>query len=137
MSKSMSLAALIAVNQTVTVDYYGNEIDVTYAPARYNADFWDWMNDPEGGQKAGSIPEALERLLVSWDVTGPDGKPIPTTAAAMAEHNIPLDFLNTAYEAVTLHRTEARLGKLRTGQLSPAGTSTPSRLEVVRNGTAT
>lgn len=104
--------------RVVTVHYDGDQGEVEYKLGAYNAEYYAWLDknireqrqreqaiargevEDVGEVEEIGIREMLERVLVSWDVTGPDGQPISTTATAMREYNLPTPFLRAVQQAI-------------------------------------
>lgn len=57
-----------------------------------------------------AVVEALNRILVSWDLIGEDGKPYPITKESLMD--LPLSFLAQVFRAVT---EDMSVGKESTG----------------------
>lgn len=76
------------------------EINFTYKLSSMGIDLDDWL--AEHAEDREYNMGWLERLLTTWDLTDDDGKPLPTTAAAMEEYGIPTPvirmMLNACYE---------------------------------------
>jgi hypothetical protein len=95
----LSLQDLINDDRTVTLDWQGHKIALTYRPSALNRDFYRrTRNQPEdrqwnseyavnwllGSPTDGQPPNPV---LIGWDVVGADGKPAPVDEATIAPMN--------------------------------------------------
>ena len=80
----MKLSPLTATTRQIDVDYYGSAVAVTYRPGVLTPDEDDRI---QAAREANTLTDALidllMRMLVTWDVEGDDGKPLPIEAATL------------------------------------------------------
>lgn len=83
----LTLAALAAATRTVTFEYLGEQIHVTYRLAAQTIE-----------NEQADLQDRLAAQLVSWDVLDDDGKPYPTDAESLKHFPAPIFLLRVAQE---------------------------------------
>lgn len=95
----ISIADLTRPTRTVTVDYDGNIVNLTYSPGRLTPAVEARLNQAnEQNRPASGVADELAKIIVSWDVTGDDGKPLAVTADLL--HEFPTRFLLACVSAI-------------------------------------
>jgi hypothetical protein len=80
----ISISALAANRRTVNIDFSGETLRVTYKPSAINASQEEReLADKETGHHVLSIIRTLTETIVSWDLLGEDGQPLPLTEDAL------------------------------------------------------
>lgn len=79
---------------------YGDEVGhIEYKLAAYTPELEDRVQtDIESNRPSGAMAEALAGLLVSWDVLGDDGDPLPIDRPTL--RSLPARFLTAIFEAI-------------------------------------
>lgn len=106
----IDLAALSKKGAMVEVRFYGETSEVWFDPTVYTAGFRAWFNqlladvyadnpDSDEIDERSPYAEALERLLLRWDIVGRDGKPLPLTAKTIMDE-LPLGLITAISIAV-------------------------------------
>jgi hypothetical protein len=80
----LKLSHLKKNEKTITVPMLGDAVTLTYRPAEFTPALESQLVEHEGALSVAYV-QLLERILVSWDIEGEKGKPLPTTAKAMYE----------------------------------------------------
>lgn len=80
----------------ITVPYDGEEIGIVFRPAAVNADWLERMG--EEGKDARTYVGLLSEALVSWDIEGDDGTPLPVSVDVL--WRLPVDLLNLLAQAM-------------------------------------
>jgi hypothetical protein len=116
-----TLAALQAVTETATLDFYGQSIKVKYRPGALTIKverllFGD-VGDEDGDRRRDQVLEAFLAIIDSWDITEPDGK----TKLAVTKENLAEVPREVLYEVLRkIGEASAR------GKNGGSGASTPS-----------
>ncbi len=80
----ISIAALAANRRTVNIDFDGDTLKVVYRPSAINAaQEHRELEDKAVGKYVLSIIHTLTETIVSWDLLGDDGQPLPLTEDAL------------------------------------------------------
>jgi hypothetical protein len=84
-----TLAALQAVTETATLEFYGQSIKVKYRPGALTIKverllFGD-AGDEDGDRRRDQVLEAFLAIIDSWDITEADGKKLAVTKESLAE----------------------------------------------------
>jgi len=91
-------AALLKKTRTTTVEYDGERITITYAPAKITPRWEQAFNEALKGEwKSRAVVETLADALVEWDVTD-GGKPFPPTVDNLVQ--LPMDLLSAVFVAI-------------------------------------
>lgn len=94
------LSELRANVRTVAIPVDGDVLNVTYRPSGITPEVEDRLDEATSKQRIGeSLMTLLAAALVSWDLLGDDGKPLPVTVETMRV--LPLSFLAKLVQAVT------------------------------------
>lgn len=104
----------LGARRTMTVDYDGESIDVTFRPAAINDNWVDRLQGLDKEDRQGYM-ELLCEALIAWDILDEDGQPLPPTVELMRA--LPLDLL---YQ-ITWDLFESLTPKKRSSRLSGAG----------------
>lgn len=76
----ISISALTANRRTVSIDFGGETLKVTYRPSAINAvQEARELEDKEKGQHVLSMVRTMIETIESWDLLGDDGKPLALT----------------------------------------------------------
>ncbi len=95
----ISISALTANRRTVNIDFSGETLKVTYRPSAINAAQEEReLADRETGHHVMSIIRTLIENIVSWDLLGEDGQPLPLTEDALKPLGI--DVLQTISNSI-------------------------------------
>jgi hypothetical protein len=87
----ISLSKLSHGLATVTVEYDGDTVNVTYATGKVTPHYGASL---EGRQ----IAEALPEIVTAWDVLGDDGQPLPCSIDVTRQ--LPVKFTNAVMAAI-------------------------------------
>ncbi|MGI6376429.1 MAG: hypothetical protein GX601_06710 [Anaerolineales bacterium] len=83
--------------RTISVQYEGAAIAVTFSPKAANAEWLEQMAS-DADERSKSFVELLADVLVHWDVEDDDGQPLPPTAQILRQ--VPFDLLNLLGEQI-------------------------------------
>jgi hypothetical protein len=114
-------STLVESTRTFDMPFNGETVQITYRLGAFNTDFSTWFAANQFQPE--SLLEAIERVVVHWDVLDDKDQPIPPTAAAIREHRIPTPFLRCVYTAV---QEDSQPGKL-SASTSNAGSARSKR----------
>lgn len=105
----MDVKSLAAKTRSVVVQYAGDAITITYAPARITPRWEQAVNERlRGDWKSGALVAALTDVVVDWDVTD-GGEPWPPTEEHLAQ--LPTELLAEVLAAIVEdQRPNARSG---------------------------
>lgn len=99
----MKMSEVMAKTKTTTVEWDGEEVEVSYFPARITptmlSEVLDMVASAGSGASAevNSVPALLEPILDWWDVLDDKGKRIPPTAENI--RGMPMSFLGAVVQA--------------------------------------
>ena len=102
----MKLSKLAEKTRTVQVQFEGETADVVYRVAELTPAFTEWLQE-EGLTRRGSLYEALEKLVISWDIVDDNDQQLAVTVEGMKP--IPSALLRAILYAVT--RDGQRVGE--------------------------
>lgn len=95
----ISISALTANRRTLDIDFSGETLRVTYRPAAINAaQEARELEDKADGKHVLSVIRTITETVVSWDLMGDDGQPLPLTEDALMPLGI--DILSTITTAL-------------------------------------
>jgi hypothetical protein len=115
-----TLAALQAVTETATLEFYGQAIKVKFRPGALTIKverlLFGEMGEEDGDRRRDQVLDAFLAIIDSWDITEKDGKtPLAVTKETLAE--VPREVL---YEVLRkIGEASAR------GKNGASGSSTP------------
>lgn len=95
----MKLSQIGAQQRTLTVEYFGESVDVTYIPKNITPHTGAELRDAQEDGDALIVAKMLAKTLVDWDVLGDDGKPMKPTEELLAE--MPSSFLGAILAAIS------------------------------------
>lgn len=94
----LDIRSLSARSREISVEYAGEIIRVTYAPAKvtpaWERGFQEALKDE---WRTRALVDALAEILVGWDLTE-EGAPLPVTRESLAR--LPLDLLGAIFSAI-------------------------------------
>jgi len=108
---------LLEESGSATIETAGGSFGIRYHAwweSRFTDEDWDRFKEMNRRQY---LLEALPRLLVSWELVDNDDQPVPITAEAMEQHQIPTRLLGMIESAIV---ETAAAGKGNASS-SPAG----------------
>lgn len=95
----ISLADLTKATRSLTLEYDGSTVALTYYPGKLTPAVEARLNQANADNRpAGGVAEELARLIASWDVLDAKGKPEPITVELLRE--LPTRFLLAMVSAI-------------------------------------
>lgn len=95
----MRLSQLLAKERTIEVEIDGDTLTITYDPSAFTAEAEDrYAAQRETARNIGAMAEALDILLIKWDLTDEDGKTLPINTETL--RTLPGEFLGRVMEAI-------------------------------------
>jgi hypothetical protein len=91
-------SAWLKKTKTVVVEFEGEQVSVTFAPAKITPRWEQEFNEALKSEwKSRAMVETLATVIVDWDITS-DGKPFPPTEANLAQ--LPMELLTAIFVAI-------------------------------------
>lgn len=112
----MRLSQLMSNEKALEVEINGDILKITYDPSAFTAEAEDrYAAQRETQRNIGAMAEALDVLLLKWDLTDDDGEPLPINVETL--RTLPGEFLGRVMEAIN----EDASPKQRRGRNSRGG----------------
>jgi hypothetical protein len=93
---AIKVSQLNAPKRMVEVTFGEEKMNVTYRPSCVTPQFLDDLQQPKQGE---AITDAVQALVVEWDLLNEQGRKLPPTSAVIRK--LPLSFLMAVIKAIT------------------------------------